>query len=120
MSHVSHYVGRCWMVCLVVGTLVSAAAGAFASSAFPPTAVARVVTGTAPCGAISGFRSVWVAVYGTGRLVRIDPIRNRVTRRIRVAPGICLVRALLAGPVGTDGSAWTSRRGLRTAVADAT
>lgn len=89
MSHVSQYVGRRWMVCLVVGTLGGAAAGAFAASASPPTAVARVVTGTAPCGAASGFRSVWVAVYGSGRLVRIDPIRNRVTRRIRVAPGIC-------------------------------
>jgi streptogramin lyase len=41
---------------------------------------------------------VWVAVYGSGRLVRIDPTRNRVTRRIRVAPGICPV-AIGAGSV---------------------
>jgi len=34
---------------------------------------------------------VWVAVYGRGRLVRIDPILNRITRRIKVAPGICPV-----------------------------
>ena len=89
MSHVSQYVGRSWMVCLVVGTLGGAAAGAFAASGSPPAAVARVVTGTGPCGAASGFRSVWVAVYGSGRLVQIDPIHNRVTQRIRVAPGIC-------------------------------
>jgi streptogramin lyase len=79
------------MVCLVAGTLGGAAAGALAASGSPPTAVARIVTGTAPCGAVSGFRSVWVAVYGSGQLVRIDPIRNLVTRRIRVAPGICPV-----------------------------
>ena len=98
MSHVGQYVGRWWMVCLVAGTLGGAAAGAFATSSSPPTAVARVVTGKAPCGAVSGFRSVWVAVYGSGRLVRIDPIRNLVTRRIRVAPGICPV-AIGAGSV---------------------
>ena len=98
MSHVSRYVGRWWMVCLVAGTLGGAAAGASIASGSPPTAVARIVTGTAPCGAVSGFRSVWVAVYGTGRLVRIDPIRNRITRRIGVAPGICPV-AIGAGSV---------------------
>ena len=98
MSHVSQYVGRWWMVCLVAGTLGGAAAGASIASGSPPTAVARIVTGTAPCGAVSGFRSVWVAVYGTGQLVRIDPIRNRITRRIRVAPGICPV-AIGAGSV---------------------
>ena len=85
------------MVCLV-GTLGGATTGAFAVSGASPTAVARVVTGKAPCGAVSGFRSVWVAVYGSGQLVRIDPIRNRVTRRIRVAPGICPV-AVGAGSV---------------------
>ena len=86
------------MVCLVAGIIGGAAAGAFAASGSPPTAVAKIVTGTGPCGAVSGFRSVWVAVYGTGRLVRIDPIRNRITRRIRVAPGICPV-AIGAGSV---------------------
>jgi virginiamycin B lyase len=91
VSHLSQYVSRSWLVCLVVGTLGGGAAGASAVPGSPPTAVARVVTGTAPCGAVSGFRSVWVAVYGSGRLVRIDPIRNRITRRIKVAPGICPV-----------------------------
>jgi streptogramin lyase len=86
------------MVCLVAGTLGAATAGAFAASVSPPTAVAKIVTGTGPCGAVSGFRSVWVAVYGSGRLVRIDPIHNRVTRRIKVAPGICPI-AIGAGSV---------------------
>jgi streptogramin lyase len=34
---------------------------------------------------------VWVAVYGSGQLVRIDPDSNRVVQRIRVARGICPV-----------------------------
>jgi virginiamycin B lyase len=66
---------------LVVGISVSATAA--------PQPVAKIVTGAEPCGATAAFGSVWVASYGTGRLVRIDPRRNRVSKRIRVAPGIC-------------------------------
>jgi virginiamycin B lyase len=98
VSHASWYGGRSWMVCLVAGTLGVTGAGAFAGAGSPPTRVARIATGTAPCGAVSGFRSVWVAVYQSGRLVRIDPIGGRITRRIRVAPGICPV-AIGAGSV---------------------
>jgi virginiamycin B lyase len=74
--------------------------GTVAASA-TPRPVARVVTGAEPCGAASGFGSVWVAVYGTGRLVRIDPRSNRVVARIRVARGIC--------PIIVDaGSVWVA------------
>jgi streptogramin lyase len=63
--------------------------------------VARVVTGAQPCGAASGFGSVWVATYGSGRLVRIDPRSNRVVAQIRVARGICPI-------VVAAGSVWVA------------
>src|SRR5436309_15554377 len=69
-----------------------------AGSAGAPPVVAKVRTGHAPCGAASGFGSLWVAVYGTGRLVRIDPRSNRVLRRFYVARGICPV-TIAAGSV---------------------
>jgi virginiamycin B lyase len=72
------------MVCVA---LLVAAGTVAATAATEP--VARIVTGANPCGAASGFGSVWVAAYGTGRLVRIDPRSNRVVRRIRLARGIC-------------------------------
>jgi virginiamycin B lyase len=68
------------------------------AAAAAPQPVARVIVGAKPCGAASGFGSVWVAAYGTGKLARINPRRNRVTRRIAVAPGICHV-AIGAGSV---------------------
>ena len=43
----------------------------------PPTVLATITTGSAPCGAVSAFGSVWVANDG-GTLVRIDPRTNRV------------------------------------------
>jgi streptogramin lyase len=60
-----------------------------AASAAAPELRAKVPTGSGPCGAASGFGSVWVAVYATGRLVRIDPRTNRVVQRIRIARGVC-------------------------------
>jgi virginiamycin B lyase len=77
------------------------AAGVSVSAAAAPQPMARIVTGAGPCGATSGFGSVWVAAYGTGRLVRIDPRRNRVVQRLRVAPGICPIA------VGS-GSVWVA------------
>lgn len=79
-------------------TLVLAALLPMTASAAAPAVVAKVPTGRAPCGAASGFGSLWVAVYGTGRLVRIDPRSNRIVRRIRVAPGICAL-TIAAGSV---------------------
>jgi streptogramin lyase len=68
------------------------------AAAAPPRPVARIVTGTAPCGIAAGLGSVWVALYGTGKLVRIDPRSNRVVRRITVGRGICQL-AIAAGSV---------------------
>ncbi len=62
MSHVKEYGAIRWAVCAAVAL----AAAAVASAA--PGPVARITTGPGPCGASSGFGSVWVAVYGTGRL----------------------------------------------------
>jgi len=75
-------------------------AGSFTlvASAAAPQPVARIVAGAKPCGIASSAGGVWVAAYGTGQLVRIDPRRNRVARRIRVARGICHL-ALRSGSV---------------------
>jgi streptogramin lyase len=82
-SGVGVQVGRLWFT-FVLAALLPATASAAA-----PELRAKVATGSGPCGAASGFGSVWVAVYGTGRLVRIDPKTNRVVRSIRIARGIC-------------------------------
>ena len=46
--------------------------------------VARITTGRAPCGAAAGYGSVWVSVYETGQVVRIDPrhVRDHEIRRL--------------------------------------
>jgi hypothetical protein len=49
-----------------------------ATGAREPTVLARITTGSAPCGAVAAFGALWVANDG-GTLVRIAPSRNRVT-----------------------------------------
>ena len=93
-------VARTMRLALVMTVAAVVLVGTLAASAAPQP-VARVVTGAGPCGAASGFGSVWVAVYGTGRLVRIDPRSNRVVARIRVARGICPI-------VVAAGSVWVA------------
>jgi streptogramin lyase len=53
-----------------------------------PQVAARIETGTAPAGATGAFGSVWVANDGAGTIARIDPATNRVTRRVRLRPGV--------------------------------
>jgi streptogramin lyase len=79
-------------------TFVLAALLPATASAAAPEVRAKVPTGSGPCGVASGFGSVWVAVYGTGRLVRIDPQTNRVVQQIRIVRGICPL-AIAAGSV---------------------
>ena len=74
---------------VAAAALVSLAAG---SSAGEPRVLARITTGTAPCGAVAALGSLWIANDG-GSLVRIDPKRNRVTRRIPVGHGSCSLAA---------------------------
>ena len=53
-----------------------------------PQVLARIQTGASPGGAVSAFGAVWVANDGAGTLARIDPKTNRVTRRVRLRPGV--------------------------------
>ncbi len=53
-----------------------------------PHVAARVETGASPGGATAAFGAVWVANDRAGTLARIDPRANRVTRRIRLRPGL--------------------------------
>ena len=84
---------------LALGVLIPLASAAGS----PPRLKAQIPTGAHPCGAAAALGSVWVANYDSGSLVRLDPARNRVVRRIRLAPGICPV-AFAAGSlwVGND------------------
>jgi streptogramin lyase len=53
-----------------------------------PHLVARVDTGLSPGGAAATAKAVWVANDRAGTLTRIDPRTNRVTKRIRLRPGV--------------------------------
>jgi streptogramin lyase len=66
----------------LIGLLALAATGA------SPRVVARIETGASPGGAVWAFGAVWVANDRSGTLARIDPATNRVTRRIRLKPGL--------------------------------
>jgi streptogramin lyase len=88
-------VPRLWL------TIVLAALLPMSAAASAPRVLAKVPTGRAPCGVTYGLGSIWVAVYGTGRLVRIDPVGNRVVQRIRIARGICPV-------IVAAGSVWVA------------
>jgi len=59
-----------------------------ASSSAVPVEAAVVQTGRGPCGAVASGGAVWVGVYDTGTVLRIDA-RDRVAKRIRVGPGAC-------------------------------
>ena len=53
-----------------------------------PHVVARIETGSSPGGATAAYGAVWVANDGSGTLARIDPKTNRVTRRLKLRPGL--------------------------------
>jgi len=53
-----------------------------------PHVVARIPTGDSPGGATAAYGAVWVANDASGTLARIDPATNRVTRRVRLRPGL--------------------------------
>ena len=59
----------------------------------PPTPVeAKVVTtGRAPCGVVAREKALWVGVYGTATVLRIDPTSGRITKRIRTGKWPCRV-----------------------------
>src|SRR4249919_531599 len=94
--------GVAWTMRLALVLPVAAAvlAGTVAASATPQP-VARIVTGAGPCGAATGFGSVWVANDMTNMLYRIDPRRRRIVARIPVANWPAHVAAAF-------GSVWVS------------
>jgi streptogramin lyase len=53
-----------------------------------PQLVARIETGSSPGGATAAYGAVWVANDRSGTLARVDPATNRVTRRLRLRPGL--------------------------------
>ena len=53
-----------------------------------PQVLAKIETGASPGDAEAAFGAIWVTTDGSGTLVRIDPRTNRVTRRIRMRPGV--------------------------------
>ena len=62
--------------------------GATFAALASPHVVARIETGSSPGGATAAFGAVWVANDRSGTLARIDPATNRVTRRLRLRPGL--------------------------------
>jgi streptogramin lyase len=62
--------------------------GATVAALASPHVVARIETGSSPGGATAAFGAVWVANDRSGTLARIDPATNRVTRRLRLRPGL--------------------------------
>ena len=62
--------------------------GAALAALGSPQLVARIETGSSPAGATAAYGAVWVANDRSGTLARLDPATNRVTRRLRLRPGI--------------------------------
>ena len=71
---------------------VSLLAGALATGSTPQVE-ARVPTGNSPAGAVAAYGGIWVANDRSGTLTKIDPRTNRVTRRVRLKPGLFSVTA---------------------------
>ncbi len=74
---------------LLLSLVVTTAA--LAHGASPPVQTHVVDTGPAPCGTTVADGAVWVGVYETGKLLRLDPESGRVTRRFSVGSWACRV-----------------------------
>lgn len=94
-------------VLLATSLVVSAAA--LAGRPPDPVQTHVIDTGRAPCGTAVAQGAVWVGVYETGELLRLDPASGQVTRRISVGSWACRV--------AIDGkSAWITRDRARVLV----
>lgn len=88
---------------LIVATSLVVAATALAGSQPQPVETAVVATGAAPCGIVAARDGgLWVGVYGTGKVLRIDPSRGKVTTKVRVGRYACRV---VVGPAAV----WVTR-----------
>jgi streptogramin lyase len=64
-----------------------------AAAQAPPTPVvgATVSTGRAPCGMAARGGSLWIGVYETGDLLRLDPSTGRIAARVHVGEWACRI-----------------------------
>src|SRR5919109_2998039 len=76
---------------LVLAATLALCGAALAGDPPDPTETLVVSTGQGPCGVAVAQGAVWVAVYGTGRLLRLDPATGRITRRLSVGAGACRI-----------------------------
>jgi len=78
------------------------------TSAPPPSyVVGRVSLGKKPCAVVTGFGSVWVAMFGDDTVVRLDPKTRRVLARITAGSRPC-------GMAIGAGSVWVEDYGFGT------
>lgn len=73
-----------------------------------PVETKSVDTGSKPCGTATRSGTLWIGVYGNGRVLQIDG-RGRVTRRTRVGPWACRVAV-------DDDAVWVTRDQARELV----
>ncbi|MGH3136115.1 MAG: hypothetical protein ACRDPV_06445 [Gaiellaceae bacterium] len=85
---------------LVLALLIVPAA--LAGSAPDPVQTHAVATGRAPCGIAARAGSIWIGVYETGQLLRLDARTGRRTATVAVGPWAC---AVAAGPAAV----WVAR-----------
>jgi streptogramin lyase len=92
---------RLVLAVILVGALAPVALGGASKAPPAPVESAVVSTGPAPCGVAASAGTVWVGVYETGMLLRLDR-RGRVVRRVRVGSSACRVAV-------TADSVWVTR-----------
>jgi streptogramin lyase len=77
------------IVLVLAAALMPTAAGGKAPP--PPATGAVVQTGQAPCGADARAGSIWVGVYGTGKLLQLEDTSGRVESQVGVGRWACRV-----------------------------
>lgn len=55
----------------------------------PATVTGRVTVGAAPCGILGAAGSIWVSLYGEGKLLELDPATLAVRRTVPVGTSPC-------------------------------
>ena len=88
---------------LFLAAALALTATAVAGSRPTPVETAVVPTGEEPCGIVAARDGgLWVGVYGTGKVLRIDPQRGKVTTSVHVGRWACRV---VVGPAAV----WVTR-----------
>src|SRR3954447_10509793 len=72
--------------------------------------IAQFTPGIQPFGAVPAKGALWVNLYGSGQVAKIDPATNKVLARVRVGPQpISLAYGASSLWVGNGGSTTVSR-----------